>query len=76
MDALPQSLSLLITHVDKEGPFLKVWGQTEKNNSIYVEQFLLSASQQFDQGIGVLPFEALQVNTLVCAKYKDNKYYR
>ncbi|XP_066147642.1 maternal protein tudor isoform X2 [Euwallacea fornicatus] len=76
MNPTAQSVSLFITYVDKEGPFLKVWGQAEKNNSIYVEQFLLGASSQFDQGIGKIPFESLQVGALVCAKYKDNKYYR
>lgn len=69
-------IDLFITYVDKEGPFLKVWGQSEKNNSIYVEQFLLGISPQFDQGLSRIPFEKLQVGTLVCAKYKDNKYYR
>ncbi|XP_066262033.1 maternal protein tudor isoform X3 [Euwallacea similis] len=76
MNPTAQSVSLFITYVDKEGPFLKVWGQAEKNNSIYVEQFLLGASSQFDQGIGKVPFESLQVGALVCAKYKDKKYYR
>ena len=71
-----QTLNLFITHVDKEGPFLKIWGQADKNNSIYVEQFLLGASQQFELGVGLIPFENLQVGALVCAKYKDNKYYR
>lgn len=76
MDPVQQQLNLFITYVDKEGPFLKVWGQAEKNTSIYVEQFLLGASQQFEQGIGKIPFETLQIGTLVCAKYKDEKYYR
>ncbi|XP_076270545.1 tudor domain containing protein isoform X2 [Rhynchophorus ferrugineus] len=71
-----ETLDLFITYVDKEGPFLKVWGQSEKNNSIYVEEFLRGISPQFDQGLGRIPFEKLQVGTLVCAKYKDNKYYR
>lgn len=76
MNTGQQTLNLFITYVDKEGPFLKVWGQAEKNNSLYVEQFLLGASQQFEQGIGKVPLEALQVGTIVCAKYKDTKYYR
>lgn len=69
-------LSLYITHLEKEGPFLKVWGQADKPNSMYVEQFLTGASNQFEAGVGLMQPESLQVGTLVCAKYKDNKYFR
>lgn len=83
MQAIPQTLqqhpnvlNLFITFVDKEGPFLKVWGQSDRSNSIYVEQNLLNSTQYLEQGVGKVPFETLQEGMLVCAKYKDNKYYR
>ncbi|VEN51587.1 unnamed protein product, partial [Callosobruchus maculatus] len=71
-----QSLNLYITHLEKEGPFLKIWGQQEKSSATYVEQFLVSASPQFELGAGKMTPENMHVGTLVCAKYKDNKYYR
>ncbi|XP_050306722.1 maternal protein tudor-like isoform X2 [Anthonomus grandis grandis] len=78
MDSLHQRLNLVITYVDKEGPFLKVWGQgqAEKNNLMYVEQFLGRAGPQLDQGASKIPVEALHVDSVVCAKFKDNRYYR
>ncbi|RZB39064.1 maternal protein tudor [Asbolus verrucosus] len=67
---------LFITYVEKEGPFLKVWGQTDKNTSLYIEQVLHSFTGQFDNGLCIPHPETLQIGILCCAKYKDNKYYR
>jgi hypothetical protein len=74
MDA--QSNCLFITYVEKEGPFLKVWGQTDKNTSLYIEQVLHTFTNQFDNGLCIPHPETLQIGILCCAKYKDNKYYR
>ncbi|XP_044268321.1 maternal protein tudor-like isoform X2 [Tribolium madens] len=71
-----QSNCLFITFVEKEGPFLKVWGQTDKNTSLYIEQVLHSFTTQFDNGFCIPHPESLQIGILCCAKYKDNKYYR
>ncbi|CAH1130130.1 unnamed protein product [Ceutorhynchus assimilis] len=72
----PPALNLLVTTVEKEHPFLKVWGQVDKTSVLYVEQFLMGITPQFEQGFFKIPFENLQVNALVCVKYKDHKYYR
>lgn len=71
-----QRINLYVTFVEKEGPFLKLYGQTDKNNSLYVEQFLAQVAPQFDLGVGKISPETLPPGTLICAKYKDNKYYR
>lgn len=71
-----QVINLFVTYVEKEGPFLKLWGQSEKGRSVHIEQILLGVSPQFDAGVGKVAAEVLQPGTLVCAKYKDNKYYR
>lgn len=76
LDTPRTGVNLYVTFVEKEGPFLKIWGQTDKNNSVYVEQFLLGTSPQFDLGVAKVLPEQVQLNTLVCAKYKDTKYYR
>ncbi|XP_023023151.2 protein tudor isoform X2 [Leptinotarsa decemlineata] len=73
---LAQSVDLYITFVEKEGPFLKLWGQTEKNNAVYVEQYLAGLCPQFDAGKSKIHPDSLQCGTLVCAKYNDDKYYR
>lgn len=76
LDTAQSAINLYVTFVEKEGPFLKIWGQTDKNNSVYVEQFLAGASSQFDLGAAKIIPEHVQLNSLVCAKYKDSKYYR
>lgn len=76
MDNTQSRVSLYVTYVEKEGPFLKIWGQMDKTNSVYVEQFLIGATSQFDIGAARVTPEHIQLNTLVCAKYKDSKYYR
>lgn len=68
--------SLFITCVDKEGPFLKVWGQTDKQTSLFIEQVLHNFAPQFDNGFGIPHSEMLRTGVVCCAKYKDNKYYR
>lgn len=68
--------TIFVTHLEKEGPFLKVWGQTDKNSSLFVEEFLHSATPQFEQGVGSLQQENIQSGLLVGAKYRDSKYYR
>lgn len=76
LDSSQTGVNLYVTFVEKEGPFLKIWGQTDKERSVYVEEFLTSISAQFDLGVAKLSPEHVQLNTLVCARYKDNKYYR
>uniref|UniRef100_A0A6P7FIK6 Uncharacterized protein LOC114328275 isoform X2 n=1 Tax=Diabrotica virgifera virgifera TaxID=50390 RepID=A0A6P7FIK6_DIAVI len=68
--------SLYVTYVDKEGPFLKIWGQRDKDTAVYVEQFLAHIAEQFELGIGKTNRENLPVGKQVCARYKDGKYYR
>ncbi|CAH0557520.1 unnamed protein product [Brassicogethes aeneus] len=71
-----QSLNLYITHVEPEGPFLKLWGQIDKQTPILVEGVLKSLTPQLDNGLYDINLENVQHGKLVCAKYKDNKYYR
>lgn len=76
LDTPQTGVNLFVTFVEKEGPFLKIWGQTDKNNSVYVERFLESATTQFDLGIAKISPNEILLNALVCAKFKDTKYYR
>ncbi|KAL3281928.1 hypothetical protein HHI36_005131 [Cryptolaemus montrouzieri] len=68
--------SMYITNVEKEGPFLKIWGQIDKKSSLDVEKALLQASAPFDEGQFIMKPTSLEVGVLCCAKYMDEKYYR
>lgn len=65
-----------ITFLEKEGSFLKIWGQTDRNIPIAIEKSLAQGKADFDQGHFVPPAESLYVGQLLCAKYKDGMYYR
>lgn len=71
-----QANNLFITCLEKEGPFLRVWGQTDKNIANYIDQVLGNLGIQFDNGLCIPHPDTLQVDTLCCVKDKDNKYYR
>ncbi|XP_056634538.1 maternal protein tudor-like [Diorhabda sublineata] len=71
-----QRFNVYVTFVEKEGPFLKFWGQTDKSKAIFVEQFLSGVTPQFDAGVGKISTEHLVPGLTVCVKYHDNKYYR
>lgn len=67
---------LFITCVDKFGPMLTIWGQTDRNNSMFIEQLLRTQSLQFESTPIVPRLSDLTVNLLCCAKYRDGFYYR
>ncbi|XP_025835446.1 maternal protein tudor-like isoform X2 [Agrilus planipennis] len=68
--------SIYLTYIDKEGPFLKVWGQTERNSSVHIEKNLQQMLPQFEQGLFAPSPGSIQVGVLCCAKYKDGLFYR
>lgn len=67
---------IYITFVEKEGAFLKIWGQTDRNIPVAIEKSLAKQKVQFDQGHYIPSVDSLYVGQLVCAKYKDGMYYR
>lgn len=69
-------LGMYITNVEKEGVFLKFWGQTDKKAALDVELALFKAYVMYEQGQHVLSPSNLQIGVLCCAKYIDDKYYR
>lgn len=70
------SKPLFVTHIEPEGPFLKIWGQTDKNTVGLIESLMRSAIPQFKEGLCNVALESLAPGQLACAKYKDDTYYR
>lgn len=69
-------VTLYVTHIDKEGPYLKIWGQTDRNLPIGIEKALQQMNPQFDQGQFLPTSEELKLGKLICARFKDGNYYR
>ncbi|XP_045471417.1 maternal protein tudor-like isoform X3 [Harmonia axyridis] len=69
-------LGMYITSVEKEGTFLKLWGQIDKKASMYIEMSIHNAYGMFEEGKHMLSPAKLQIGVLCCAKYIDEKYYR
>ncbi|XP_052741702.1 maternal protein tudor isoform X2 [Bicyclus anynana] len=67
---------LYVTHVDSEAGFLKISGQLDHQASLMIESLFISARDNLEKGIGVVPASAIQEGILCAAKYKDGKYYR
>lgn len=79
MTAMAQNseLMLFVTHVESDGPFLKIWGQVDRNAATCVERMILPLSEKFAQGLGLPnPNFSLQLNTTCCARFQNEGYYR
>lgn len=69
--------NMYITYVEKQGAFLKIWGQTDRNTPIAIERNLEQYRSQFESGVNIPTYDSLQVGQPLCAKYGgDNMYYR
>lgn len=71
-----QTCDLYVTCIDKIGPLLKIWGQTDRQTSIYIETVLMELLKVFEQQNFVIPVSSLHHGLICCAKYKDGIYYR
>lgn len=67
---------LYVTNVEKEGSYIKIWGQTDRNISICIEKALQQLASHFQNGEFLPNYESLYYGALCCAKYKDGNYYR
>ncbi|XP_044751082.1 maternal protein tudor-like isoform X3 [Coccinella septempunctata] len=71
-----ESLGMYITNVEKEGAFLKLWGQIDNKAALDVELALFKAYAMYEEGQHALTPANIQIGVLCCAKYIDEKYYR
>ncbi|XP_063382332.1 maternal protein tudor-like [Cydia fagiglandana] len=71
-----RSFRLYVTHVDGEGPFLKISGQLDQQSSLMVESLFESARGNLEKGIGAVSVAAIHEGVICAAKYKDGTYYR
>ncbi|XP_046743365.1 maternal protein tudor [Diprion similis] len=79
MTAMAQNseLGLFVTHVETDGPLLKIWGQIDRNAATCVERMILPLSEKFDQGLALPnPNYPLASNMICCARFQNEGYYR
>lgn len=76
MAQVMQPYDLFVTCIDKIGPLLKIWGQIDRQTSVYIEKVLLEMLPQFDQQVNPVNPANLRVGLVCCARYKDDIYYR
>lgn len=72
-------ITLYVTHVQKEGILLKVFGQIDRESSVFVEKMLLPFTETTGgKHIGSKPRSKneLYKGQLCCARFDDGKYYR
>lgn len=70
------SATIYTTFIERESCFIKIWGQKEKNISMFIENSLMQMKPQFEAGVGMLQLDQIHTDLLCCAKFKDNSYYR
>jgi len=68
---------VFVTHVEAENPYLKIWGQLDKQTATCVERQIYPLVEQFSQGYGC-PSKAnrLMIGALCCARFQADGYYR
>ncbi|XP_046422936.1 maternal protein tudor isoform X1 [Neodiprion fabricii] len=79
MTAMAQNseLGLFVTHVETDGPLLKIWGQIDRNAATCVERMILPLSEKFAQGLALPnPGYPLTPNMICCARFQNEGYYR
>ncbi|KAG6446593.1 maternal protein tudor isoform X2 [Manduca sexta] len=71
-----RSFRLYVTHVDGDGPFLRISGQLDQHAPLVVESLFEAARENLEKGIGSVPPAAIHEGVICAAKYKDGVYYR
>lgn len=65
-----------MTHVESEGPYLKLFGQADKQGALVVEGFINNERARLEHGVGSVPPSSLRCGLMCIAQYNDEKYYR
>ncbi|XP_020712473.2 maternal protein tudor-like [Athalia rosae] len=70
-------LMLFVTHVETDGPLLKIWGQIDRTAATCVEKTILPLTEKFTQGLGAPnPDCKLPLNLICCARFQNEGYFR
>lgn len=71
------TFELFVTHVQEDGPLMKIWAQNDRMAAMFVETLIRSYKPAFDGLVGQ-PKTAheLSIGLLCCAKFEDYVYYR
>ncbi|XP_063237654.1 tudor domain-containing 6-like isoform X2 [Bacillus rossius redtenbacheri] len=70
------TLDIYVSHVESDGPLLKLWVQQDRQSVVLIEQYISILRQHFDSGKGVPHPSALTPGKVCCARYSDGEYYR
>lgn len=70
-------LNLYVTHMDADGPLLRLWAQINAEEARKIERLMHGLAPQFDNGIGLPtpPSRTIWTNNFCCALF-ENTYYR
>lgn len=71
-----ETFQLYVTHVEAEGPLLKIWGQTNKEEASRIEKIINQMRIHFDHGIGSVSPDTLLIANTICCAYHEDGYYR
>ncbi|KAF7992946.1 hypothetical protein HCN44_005727 [Aphidius gifuensis] len=71
-----ETFQLYVTHVEAEGPLLKIWGQSNKEEASRIETIIHQMSVHFDHGIGSVAPDTLLIANTICCAYHEDGYYR
>ncbi|XP_069701642.1 uncharacterized protein tud isoform X2 [Periplaneta americana] len=74
MSISQQPVEVFVTYIENDGPLLRIWGQLERTQAIFVERLILQLTEQFERGLGIP--SSVEVGQLCCARYSDGVYYR
>ncbi|XP_015114623.1 maternal protein tudor isoform X2 [Diachasma alloeum] len=71
-----REFTIYVTHVDTEGPLLRVWGQIDKDAAMKIESLIASMNVGFQKGFGAIQRDALLTPHTTCCAYHDDAFYR
>lgn len=71
-----QSFYVYVSNIESEGPFLTIYGQTDRDLVRMLDSAISTYANELDTGAGAASAHHLVEGLLCLAKYKDGCYYR
>ncbi|XP_063978120.1 maternal protein tudor-like isoform X2 [Diachasmimorpha longicaudata] len=71
-----REFTIYVTHVDSQGPLLRVWGQIDKDAAVRIESLIAMMSPGFEKGFGAIQRDAQLTLHTTCCAYHDDAFYR
>ncbi|XP_011311904.1 maternal protein tudor isoform X2 [Fopius arisanus] len=71
-----REFNIYVTHVDTEGPLLRVWGQVEENAGLKIESLIRSMNEAFQNGFGAIQRDTQLRPGMTCCAFHEDAFYR